>query len=1698
MPNEQFRRPSTFWIPSFLSGTSAWTTHIPFAFWCAENLRPSLFVELGTHKGDSFFAFCQAVKTLDLSARCYAVDTWTGDEHSGFYGEDIYQGVEGIQATHFASFATLLRSSFDDAANQFADGSIDLLHIDGRHRYEDIRHDFERWLPKLSRRAVVLIHDTEVRERGFGVWKFWNEISAAYPAFAFAHGHGLGVLGVGSELPDPIAALFKCPASEAEAIRDLFEFVGNHLSELENLGRPYGFTARENELWGKTLRDLAAYWSQLQQANADLQEAKSELEEKSAQLRKSLQVEAELNARIAQRNAELKKREAALQERDQQILVYEAERSTFGAQVGRWITRQRNRWAPPDSRTGWMVGLIVRAARKWHREGWAGLLRAGWRKLKRRRRAPEADLGSVFDPTAKVGTYWPVPGDSRVRPPGERNSGFFRVLIVSADARASSHSYRVENIAEALIGRGIECLWLPLSRLDAAAGSIGHFDVLVLQRADWQPAIEHAVHVARERGVPVVFDVDDWVFNPDLAQVRYLDGIRFYFRGNTQSVRQMMVRMRRTLDACDYCTVPTPYLAQRCREVGKPAIVLPNVIPAKRWRSAQRALGARKRNDGGTVRIVYASGTVTHQRDFKEAVPALARVMAEHPQTILTVVGRLALNEFPELEPVMNRVELRQLVLLNDLPAELARADINLAPVELGNPFCEGKSELKFVEAAIVELPTVASANSTFRDAIRHGETGMLAATEEEWYRALKTLVSDAGLRRKMGRAARDQALRVYTTEHLGELAVPFYRGVVAAALGEPGISMENGIPLAASRGGAWAARGTAVRRWWTRQQSRLSLALLPVAGIRSAIQAARRVSRLGLPGIRTALARPVLRLTHRKDARLGHLLVQSGLFDPDFYRAAYPDVAKGYWDPALHYVRAGWRERRNPHQLFDTGYYLDRYPDSAAGGQIPLLDFLESGWRAGRNPHPLFDTAYYLEHYPEVLAAGMNPLVHYLRFGAQQGCNPSAAFDTNFYIEQIGSISTQESGLGHYVRIGRASGFQPQPPELLLFHGEPPKFSVVAILYRKEEEIHHFLHGFFSQTYLGPVEIVLVDDQSPDRSTEAVRRFVEEARDNPVYERKPEVRIFANPRNLGNCLSRNRGIAEATGDLIVVIDADCMVNREFLRAHAAAFGYRDCDVTVGPMNLEAPLQGAREYAERYELNPAQALLDQNMQDPVNLNSFLNCVTRNLCIRRDYLETSDWFDPLFSYSADPASGYGWEDVEFGYRLYLRGARIRFVPTAISIHVSDHPYAAIPGNAVRSAKNFRRLFEKHPDLPSIARTWALTTHERIVAWLRGAGAESNDDTRFLEAKLREFIPYPFHLRKSERRLRVLTYRWHCAHQYEIYKLPHDFFLVQGTGTKMAEVWDYAVRPLRPNARLIPLDRVKFSDYDVALLHFDENVLNPEFCNGVVTPDWGAAFKFFSEQVPLPKVAICHGTPQFHGQYTPGYSEPDLLQVVDEQRQRLVDYTKNMLVIVNSHQAQREWGYRNSRVIWHGFDPAEFPLSTYRRGILTIMDAHLLYRPHYNGAKLHGEVMERLGGIAKSDHVKPLIPPGADVRVPNEFGLAKYQSYVDWLRAFSIYFNPTARSPMPRTRAESMLCGLAIVTANNHDADMFIRNGVNGFYGDTPEELASYLKFLLDRPDACRKMGQEGRRTATRVFNHDQFLYQWQEILLSLAR
>ncbi len=180
---------------------SAWAGHYQFAYDLVRHFKPSIIVELGSYAGGSLFAMCQAVQDEKYQAYIHAIDTWQGDAHSGLYSNEVYESVLKTVSTKFQNLSIgLHRMTFDEAVKVYPDYSIDLLHIDGYHTYEAVKHDWETWLRKVSTTGIVLFHDIAVKEGDFGVYKFWDEIKNDYKHYEFYHSYGLGVIFMNAEM----------------------------------------------------------------------------------------------------------------------------------------------------------------------------------------------------------------------------------------------------------------------------------------------------------------------------------------------------------------------------------------------------------------------------------------------------------------------------------------------------------------------------------------------------------------------------------------------------------------------------------------------------------------------------------------------------------------------------------------------------------------------------------------------------------------------------------------------------------------------------------------------------------------------------------------------------------------------------------------------------------------------------------------------------------------------------------------------------------------------------------------------------------------------------------------------------------------------------------------------------------------------------------------------------------------------------------------------------------------------------------------------------------------------------------------------------------------------------------------------------------------------------------------------------------
>ena len=350
-----------------------------------------------------------------------------------------------------------------------------------------------------------------------------------------------------------------------------------------------------------------------------------------------------------------------------------------------------------------------------------------------------------------------------------------RVLFVSGSGSGNTLRYRVRHAEEALRSAGVATAAVHFTD-PLLLRWVERTDVLALYRTPGTRLVLDAIAKARrELGIPVTFDIDDRVFLPRHAQsIPFLDSM-------PASGRELFVAdiSRRALAVpwVDRASGTTgPVTDDLATLTSAPVEVLPNGVSREGRRRAQRA---RRRDADGRVRLGYFSGSATHDSDWAALQPSVVALLDRDPRVDLWLVGPLGTDR--ELDRFAERVTRVPPVPWAELPDLLASVDVCLAPLD-ATDFTEGKSAIKWLEAAVVGTPTIATATRPFLDAVVDGETGILVAPGAAWDEPLERLVRDDAFRSALGDRAEAAAWATYSPEQQSER----YHGFFSRTLTEP------------------------------------------------------------------------------------------------------------------------------------------------------------------------------------------------------------------------------------------------------------------------------------------------------------------------------------------------------------------------------------------------------------------------------------------------------------------------------------------------------------------------------------------------------------------------------------------------------------------------------------------------------------------------------------------------------------------------------------------------------------------------------------------------------------------------------------------------------------------------------------------------------------------------------------------------
>lgn len=354
-------------------------------------------------------------------------------------------------------------------------------------------------------------------------------------------------------------------------------------------------------------------------------------------------------------------------------------------------------------------------------------------------------------------------------------------LFIDGTNGTSSTPYRVFRIANGLRLEGWKVRCAKGDDLCQLLDNDIRSRFVVIHRAPyWSPFIEF-VNKMRSAGSIIVFDVDDLIF--DEAMIPYIDGFRYLSEESKDAFIRGMRAYRDFILHADMCTSTTSFLVEEMRKLGKPAYRVRNAISSENIEFFERIAYRRKGRPSPFV-VGYYSGTRTHQADFSVAAPALIQFMQENSDVVFRLVGDFELEDFAELAAWQHvhrpgdlpRVTRVGLMPHNAMVRDQFSCDLIIAPLEVGNPFCEAKSELKFFEASLAQCPVIASSTRTFTEATQNGRLAHLATTTEDWLRSFREIYDNYAFGLNRARSAFDNVRYEYCQRFAANEALDAYQ----------------------------------------------------------------------------------------------------------------------------------------------------------------------------------------------------------------------------------------------------------------------------------------------------------------------------------------------------------------------------------------------------------------------------------------------------------------------------------------------------------------------------------------------------------------------------------------------------------------------------------------------------------------------------------------------------------------------------------------------------------------------------------------------------------------------------------------------------------------------------------------------------------------------------------------------------------
>jgi methyltransferase family protein len=1001
-----------------------WSMHLPFAYELMRELKPGVFVELGVWKGESYFTFCQSAADHMLRTRCYGIDTWRGDVHMGEHDPEIAVEVARYN-WRYSSFSELKIMTFMEALADFPDNSIDLLHIDGAHTYQDVKRDFESWLPKLAPDGIILFHDVMVRDYGCGVWKLWDEIARPKTSFHFEFGYGLGVWKkrpVSRRDPPLLRRLFSANREEKKQLNEHYAAAAAALA----LWRTAGPDAGRNAVRPFRIQLFADQGDGFSEASSIM----AVLSPQGPQVIRfdniqNLRPGTDSRLRIdpVDHPALVNISSVRIIREADKAVIYSAERKADFEQIKTSAGLLKLVMAESlflialhaDPQI-FLPSIDVSAVGACRLEIVLQAIAIPKSLISSGREAVEAAAAAWAQADATGDAQVILEGNSRLEDAqarvvaleNEESNWRNRIAALQELADASQQALRQATEQCILKDAKINTLRAALTKAhtqrERTAAEAKQERSKVRDHAQriesLHAALKNAIEQARTDAAHSTAALEQ--------QILENEQLRSQLESKTQGIADLEEQIANLNVGVDAARSQWNQVSAELR--------------ATRFENAE--LQSKIELNAQQAEVLQSS-----QRELRHCLEETEREAAR-----LTGVVSLQRSANTGLER-------------NQALLQRRLDDVSRSLVSAGKEIKRGDSECpSLVDLISEDIRRIARPSLAWRLA---GVLGILRLAPAS---APRTVAERRALANDLNAGLRSICLTMSSSSSMpGEAAAEVQRLMQLHRQTPQLVQSLKVTRLIRGKDPVWKIVHWARRIQKKPEVKHPAFALLDAAWYLGAYP---DVAAAGVDPARHYFAFGVLEgrnpnpvfdscwysarnqlgtsaqlnpVEHYWDVGARTGLNPSPLFDGDWYLTVNPDVATTRLNPLLHYLTYGAAEGRNPHPLFDLGWYLIQAPE--ARGLNPIEHYLKWGGRHGLSPHPLFDPDWYLRENGNVRDAQTNAFVHYLEFGAAEARNPHPLFNVDWYLEQIGNVpEALANPLRHYVLVGARERRSPTP----------------------------------------------------------------------------------------------------------------------------------------------------------------------------------------------------------------------------------------------------------------------------------------------------------------------------------------------------------------------------------------------------------------------------------------------------------------------------------------------------------------------------------------------------------------------------------------------------------------------------------------------------------------------------------------------